>query len=91
MSEEKMTKQEFDKRFAVVGEFVYRSALVQLEDHSPKLTDDIVIENEEFENNYWAIIRLDDDGFYDETIVDDFESGDEAWAYYDDMRKEMTK
>ena len=79
--------------YKVVGEHISHSCLYELEDHSYKAKLDKnghrenIIENEDFNNNYWAVILVDEDGCYEDTIEDDFKSANEAWAYYDKLMK----
>ena len=80
--------RKFEEQFAVVGEWVNRSTLFKLQDHSSYMTNDSIIQNEDFENHYWAIVELDENGWYYETIEDDFNSAEEAWQRYDELRKE---
>lgn len=84
-----MTEYEFEKKFVVCGERIYHSAIVKLKDHSPDFTDSIVIENEDFANDYWAIVRLDEDGFFDDTVEDNFDSSEQAWKRWDEMKGEL--
>lgn len=76
------------KKLKVVGEWIYRAKLFELKDHSSEQTDNCIIENEDFQNNYWAIIEVDEDGCYDNTVEDDFNSAEEAWKRYDELTKE---
>lgn len=83
-----MKKEYFEKHYKVVGEYI-RSATLYVVDRNGGLTDEDIIQNEDFENNYWAIVCLDDSGCYDDTVEDDFRSAKEAWDRYDEMEKEM--
>ena len=76
------------KKIAVVREWINRSTLYTLKDHSNEMTDHEVFENEDLPNDYWAVVKLDEDGFCVETLADAFNSADEAWAYYDKYKQE---
>ena len=73
--------------YKVVGEYIEQSSLCELKDHSEVLTNNEIIRNDDYVNNYWAVILVDEDGCYDSTVEDDFKSSDEAWAYYDKLMK----
>lgn len=75
-------------KLKVVGEWIFHSALYELQDHSSYMTQEAVIENDDYENNYWAIISVDEDGCYCDTIEDGFKSAEEAWKRYDELVKE---
>lgn len=85
-----MTNEEFEKKYKAVGEYIRNAMLVDLEeDGELNLIDGKhYIENENFTNNYWAIIELDEDGWYYDTIKDHFNSAKECLEAYEDMRKE---
>lgn len=85
-----MTKEEFEKKYKAVGEFIRLATLVDLEeDGELNLIDSPhYIENENFTNNYWAIIELDEDGCYYDTIEDYFNSAEECLKRYKEMEQE---
>lgn len=88
MSSEKISKKEFEKHYKVVGGYINSATLYAL-DRNGGMTDKEIITNEEFENNYWAIVYVDDDGWYSDTIEDDFKSAEDAWKRYDEMKGEL--
>ena len=88
-----MTKEEFEKRYRAVGEHIRCATLVDLdEDGELNLYDSPhYVENENFANNYWAIIELDEDGCYYDTVEDDFKSAQECLKRYKEMEQEKRK
>lgn len=84
-----MTKEEFEKHYMVVGEHVYSAGLFQLYDHesTPKLDNELMGE-EDFDTDYYAIIKTDDDGLFEDTIDDSFKTATEAWEAYDKLMEE---
>ena len=84
-------RSEFYNRYRVVGEWITRSTLYELKDHSEIMDENAIIENEDFSNNYWAIVSLDEDGCYMDTIEDDFRSAKDAWKRYDEMEIDFIK
>lgn len=84
-----MTKEEFKKHYMVVGEHVYTAGLFQLYDHesNPKLDNELMGE-EDFDTDYYAIIRIDDEGLIEDTVDDSFKTATEAWEAYDKLMEE---
>ena len=80
----------FLDHFVVVGEWIYGSTLYKLEKDSDTMTEDAVIENQDFKNQYYAIVLLDDDGGYEDTYDDNFKTAEEAWARWHELGKEKT-
>lgn len=85
MTRESELRAEFHNRYRVVGEWIYHSTLYELKDHSGVMGENAIIENDSFANNYWAIVSLDEDGCYMDTIEDNFGSPEDAWEIYDKM------
>ena len=85
-----MTEEEFEKKYRAVGEHISCATLVDLdEDGELNLIDSPhYIENDNFVNNYWAIIELDEDGCYYDTVEDDFESAQECLKRYEELKQE---
>lgn len=77
-------------KLAVVSEWVHRADYITLKDHSAELTDDVVYEMNDtgYQSGYYAIVSLDENGYYEDTIKDDFRTAEEAWARYDELIKE---
>lgn len=75
-------------KLKVVGEWIFHSALYELQDHSSYMTQEAVLENDGFQNQYWAIVSVDENGWYEDTIEDNFKSAEEAWKRYDELAKE---
>ena len=86
-------RSEFYNQYRVVGEWIGYSTLYEMKDHSDMLDEEspAIIENEGFFNNYWAIVSLDQDGCYMDTIEDDFRSEKDAWKCYDEMEIDFIK
>ena len=86
-------RSEFYNQYRVVGEWIGYSTLYEMKDHSDMLDEEspAIIENEGFFNNYWAIVSLDQDGCYMDTIEDDFRSAEDAWKRYDEMEIDFIK
>ena len=84
-------RAEFRNRYRVVGEWISHSTLYELKDHSGVMGEEAIIENDGFANNYWAIVSLDEDGCYMDTIEDNFGSPEEAWKRYDEMEMDYIK
>ena len=86
-------RSEFYNQYRVVGEWIGHSTLYEMKDHSDMLDEEspAIIENEGFFNNYWAIVSLDQDGCYMDTIEDDFRSAEDAWKRYDEMEIDFIK
>ena len=86
-------RSEFYKQYRVVGEWIGYSTLYEMKDHSDILDEEspAIIENEGFFNNYWAIVSLDKDGCYMDTIEDNFGSAKDAWKRYDEMEMDYVK
>jgi hypothetical protein len=86
-------RSEFYNQYRVVGEWIGYSTLYEMKDHSDMLDEEspAIIENEGFFNNYWAIVSLDQDGCYMDTIEDDFRSAKDAWKRYDEMEIDFIK
>lgn len=83
-----MTKEEFEKKFKAVGEYIRSATLFPLkEDGELDLYGKHYIENENFTNNYWAIIELDEDGCYYDTVEDHFNSAEECLKRYKELEK----
>jgi hypothetical protein len=72
-------------KYVVVQEWIIRSELIRI-DENGNMTDDVITECNDLPNDYYAVMRLEDDGdFYDE--VEDFHTKEEAWARYDELMK----
>ena len=84
-------RSEFYNQYRVVGEWIAHSTLYELKDHSDIMGENAIIENEGFPNNYWAIVSLDQDGCYMDTIEDNFGSAKDAWKRYDEMEIDFIK
>ena len=86
-------RSEFYNRYRVVGEWIGYSTLYEMKDHSDMLDEEspAIIENEGFFNNYWAIVSLDQDSCYMDTIEDNFGSAKDAWKRYDEMEIDFIK
>lgn len=86
-------RSEFYNRYRVVGEWISHSTLYELKDHSEIKEEraPAIIENEGYANNYWAIVSLDEDGCYMDTIEDNFGSPEGAWKRYDEMEMDYIR
>ena len=91
MTRESELKAEFHNQYRVVGEWISHSTLYEMNDHSGVMGENAIIENDGFANNYWAIVSLDEDGCYMDTIEDNFGSPEEAWKRYDEMEMDYIK
>lgn len=85
MTRESELRTEFHNRYRVVGEWISHATLYEMKDHSGVMGENAIIENDGFANNYWAIVSLDKDGCYMDTIEDGFRSPEDAWEIYDKM------
>ena len=74
-------------KYVVVQEWIHHAQLFQLKDHSSEMTQHSVMDNDDYENNYWAIVEVDEDGWYYDTVEDNFNSAKEAWDRYDELTK----
>ena len=84
-------RAEFHNQYRVVGEWISHATLYEMNDHSGVMGENAIIENDGFANNYWAIVSLDEDGCYMDTIEDNFGSPEEAWKRYDEMELDYIK
>ena len=72
-------------KYVVVQEWIIRSELIRI-DKDGNMTDGVITECSDLPNDYYAVMKLEDDGdFYDE--VEDFHTKEEAWARYDELMK----
>lgn len=83
-----MSKEDFRKHYKAVSEYVLSSTLYELNEDG-SMTDHAIITNEDFENRYWAIVRVDDDGWYEDTVEDDFDNAEEVLKRYKELEKEL--
>ena len=83
-----MSGEDFRKHYKAVSEYVNSATLYELNEDGG-MTDHAIITNEDFENRYWAIVRVDDDGWYEDTVEDDFDSAEEVLKRYKELEKEL--
>lgn len=81
----------FEDKYKVIGEWVHRADYYEMEDHSSYMSDNSVYEMNDsgYESHYYAIVEVDENGWYVDTVEDDFKTAEEAWKRYDEMKKEM--
>ena len=83
-----MNREDFRKHYKAVSEYVRSATLYELNEDGG-MTDHAIITNEDFENRYWAIVRVDNDGWYEDTVEDDFDSAEEVLKRYKELEKEL--
>lgn len=72
-------------KYVVVQEWINHSDLIEI-DRKGVLTKNVVEECTDLPNDYYAVMKLSEDGeYYDE--LEDFHSKEEAWARYDELTK----
>ena len=72
-------------KYVVVQEWIRNSDLTEI-DRNGNFTGNAITECNDLPNDYYAVMKLEDDGdFYDE--VEDFHTKEEAWARYDELMK----
>lgn len=72
-------------KYVVVQEWIDHSDLIAIE-RDGTLTNKVIVECDDFPNDYYAVMKLDADGeYYNE--LEDFHTKEEAWARYDELMK----
>ena len=83
-------RSDFYKHYKVIGEWIHSSTYFELEEHSGQMTQNDIMNCEDFQSPYYAIVAVEDSGTT-YIVEDDFKTAEDAWKRYDEMELEYVK